>query len=86
MAWWQYICNSNSGAISEDVGAISKVSNIRTDITVKTIDTQGVVTNSGFKFERCWIKEMSELSYDVAQGDALTCNITWSYVKLLPIF
>jgi len=86
LAWWQYICNSNTGAIAEDVGAVTGTSNIRTDIFVKTIDTQGLVTNSGFKFEKCWIKSLSDLSYDVTSGEPLICNITWSFVKMIPIF
>lgn len=86
MAWWQYICNSDSGALAEDVGAITQTSNIRTDIMVNTIDTQGIVTNEGFKFERAWIKEMGALSYDVTSGDPISCAITWSFVKLLPLF
>jgi len=86
LAWWQYICNSNTGALAEDVGAITGTSNIRTDIFVKTIDTQGVVTNEGFKFERCWIKQMGDLSYDVSSGEPLDCSITWSFVKMLPVF
>jgi hypothetical protein len=85
-AWWQYICNSDTGALAEDVGAITGTSNIRTDIMVHTIDTQGVTTNEGFKFERAWIKELGNFSYDVSSGEPLSCQITWSFVKLLPLF
>jgi len=85
-SWWQYICNSDTGALAEDVGAVTGTSNIRTDIMVHTIDTQGVVTSEGFKFERAWLKNLAGFSYDVGQGDPLSCEITWSYVKLIPIF
>jgi hypothetical protein len=85
-AWWQYICNSDSGALAEDVGAVTGTSNIRTDIMVKTVDTQGVVTNEGFKFERAWIKNLAGFSYDVTSGEPLTCELTWSFVKMLPMF
>jgi hypothetical protein len=85
-AWWQYICNSDSGALAEDVGAVTGTSNIRTDIMVHTIDTQGVTTNEGFKFERAWLKSLQGFSYDVASGDPLTCEVTMSFVKMLPQF
>ena len=86
LAWWQYICNSDSGALAEDVGAITGTSNIRTDIMVHTIDTQGIVTNEGFKFERVWLKEMGSMSYDVTSGDPINCTLTWSFVKMIPLF
>jgi len=86
MAWWQYICNSDSGALAEDVGAVTGTSNIRTDIMVKTIDTQGITTNEGFKFERAWLKNLAGFGYNVTTGDPLECQLTWSFVKMLPIF
>jgi hypothetical protein len=85
LVWWQYICNSDSGALAEDVGAVTKTSNIRTDILVKTVDTQGTTTNEGFKFERAWIKELTGFGYDAGSGEPLECSITWSFVKMLPI-
>ena len=85
-AWWQYICNSDSGAMAEDVGAVSGTSNIRTDIQVRTVDTNGVTTNEGFKFEKAYIKELSGFDYDVNSGDPLSCTVTWSYVKMIPLF
>ena len=85
-AWWQYICNSDSGALAEDVGAVTGTSNIRTDIMVHTIDTQGIVTSEGFKFERAWLKSLAGFGYNVTSGDPLECQITWSFVKMIPIF
>jgi hypothetical protein len=86
LAWWQYICNSDNGALAEDVGAVTGTSNIRTDIIVKTIDTQGVTTNEGFKFERAWLKSLAGFSYDVTSGEPLMCEVTMSFVKMLPQF
>lgn len=86
LAWWQYECNSDTGAIAEDVGAVTGTSNIRTDIQVRTVDSNGVTTSEGFKFEKAWIKELSGFSYDQGSGDPLSCTITWSYVKMLPLF
>jgi hypothetical protein len=84
MAWWQYICSSNSGAMAEDVGAVSGASTIRTDIQIKTIDSNGIVTSDGFLAQRCWLKQLGGLAYDVSSGDPLSCNVTMSYVKLIP--
>jgi hypothetical protein len=86
LAWWSYICNPDSGALAEDVGAVTGTSNIRTDIMVKSIDTQGITTSEGFKFERAWLKEMSGLQFDVTNGDPLSVTLTWSFVKMIPIF
>jgi len=86
LAWWQYECNSDTGAMAEDVGAVSGTSNIRTDIQVRTVDSNGVTTNEGFKFEKAYIKELSGFDYDVNSGDPLSCTVTWSYVKMLPLF
>ena len=84
--WWQYICNSDTGVLAEDVSPTSGTSTIRTDIMVHTIDTQGIVTTDGFKFERCWLKELTGFGYDVTNGDPVTCTITWSFVKMIPSF
>jgi hypothetical protein len=86
LAWWQYIYNSDNGGLAEDVGAVTRTSNIRTDIMVHTIDTQGVTTNEGFKFEGAWIKALAGFGYDVSSGDPLMCEITMSFVKMLPQF
>jgi len=86
LAWWQYICNSDSGALAEDVGATTGTSNIRTDVMVHTIDTQGVTTSEGFKFERAWLKSLAGFSYDVASGDPLTCEVQMEFVKMLSQF
>lgn len=84
-AWWQYICSSDTGAMAEDVGAITGTSNIRADIIVKTIDSNGIVTNNGFKFERAWIKDMSSISYDIGSDTPISTSITWSFVKMIPL-
>jgi hypothetical protein len=86
MAWWQYTCNSDTGALAEDVGAVTETSGIRTDVIVKTMDTQGVTTNEGFKFERAWLKSLAGFSYDVTSGEPLTCEVTMSFVKMIPQF
>jgi hypothetical protein len=84
--WWQFICNSDTGALAEDVSAATGTSIIRTDIMVHTIDTQGVTTSEGFKFERAWLKELAGIGYDVTNGEPISIQLTWSFVKMLPIF
>ena len=85
-AWWQFICNSDTGALAEDVSATTGTSLIRTDLMVHTIDTLGVTTTEGFKFERAWIKSLAGFGYNVTSGDPLECQITWSFVKMIPQF
>ena len=87
MAWWQYIMNSDTGAIAEDVGAVLSKSNIRTSsIKVSTVDTLGNTTNDGFDFQRVWPKTVTGFSYDNTSGDPLMCTVTWSFVKMIPLF
>lgn len=86
LAWHEYIVDSDTGAIAEDVGAVTGTSNIRTDIRVRMIDSNGVTTNEGFKFERCWLKEIAGIQYDIAQGEPIYVAITWSFVKMIPQF
>ncbi|MGL5913594.1 MAG: hypothetical protein ACRCZB_05460 [Bacteroidales bacterium] len=86
LAWWQYICNSDTGAMAEDVGAVTGTSNIRTNIQARMVDSNGVTVSEGFKFEKSYLKSLTGFSYAVDSGDPLTCTCTWNYVKMLPIF
>lgn len=86
MAWWQYICNSDSGAMAEDVGAISGKSNIRTDFQVRVVDSNNVTTTEGWKFVGAWLKGMAGVSFDQTSGDPITVQVTVSYVKAVPQF
>lgn len=85
LAWHEYIHNSNSGAAAEDVGAVTGTSSIRTDILVKMLDSNDIVTNEGFKFERAYPEQIAGLSYDISSGEPLTCQITWQFVKKIPL-
>ena len=85
-AWWQYICNSDTGAMAEDVGAVTGVSNIRTDIQIRVVDSNGITTNEGWKFEKSYLKGLSGVDFDVNSGDPIFCTCTWNYVKMIPLF
>jgi len=85
MAWWQYICNSDTGAMAEDVGAVTGTSNIRIDFTVKTVDSNNVTTSDGWKFVSAWIKGIAGVEFDVTSGEPLSIAITMSYVKAIPL-
>jgi hypothetical protein len=86
MAWWQYICNSDTGAMAEDVGAVSKTSNIRCDFQVRCVDSNNVTTTEGWKFFGAWIKGMGAIDFDEQSGEPITCAVTMSYVKAVPQF
>lgn len=86
MAWFQYINNTGTGAMAEDVGAVSKKSNIRTDFQVKVVDTNGVTTTEGWKFNKAFIKSMAGVSFDQSSGDPISVQVTVSYVSAIPQF
>jgi hypothetical protein len=86
MAWWQFICNSDTGAMAEDVGAITKTSNIRCDFQVRVVDSNNVTTTEGWKFFGAWIKSMASVEFSQDSGEPLTCAVTMSYVKAVPQF
>lgn len=86
MAWWQYIHNSDTGAMAEDVGAITGTSNIRCDFQVRCVDSNNVTTTEGWKFKAAWIKGIQGIEFDQSTGDPIMCQITMSYVKAVPQF
>jgi hypothetical protein len=86
LALWQYICNSDSEALAEDVVTVIGTSNIRTDIMVHTIDTQGVTTNERFNFERAWLKSLTSISCDMTNGEPIMMGMHYVFVKMLPQF
>lgn len=85
-AWWQYEMNSDNGAMAEDVGAVTGTSNIRTDIQVRIVDSNNITTSEGWKFEKCYLKGLSGIDFDVTSGDPLMCTCTWNFVKMIPLF
>jgi len=86
MAWWQFICNSDTGAMAEDVGAITRTSNIRCDFQVRCVDSNNITTTEGWKFFGAWIKGIAGIEFDETSGEPLTIAITMSYVKAVPQF
>jgi len=86
MAWWQFICNSDSGAMAEDVGAVTGTSNIRCDFQVRCVDSNNVTTTEGWKFIGAWIKGIQGVEFDQTTGDPIMCQVTMSYVKAVPQF
>lgn len=86
MAWFQYINNTDTGAMAEDVGAITKTSGIRTDFQVRVVDTNNVTTTEGWKFNASFIKNIAAISFDETSGDPITVQVTMSYVKAVPQF
>jgi len=85
LTWKQLQGNDNTGAIAEDFNPISGTSSLRTNFSVMTIDSNGVVTSQGWKFTQAWIKSLGSVSFDqVATGDPINVTVTMSFIKCLP--
>ena len=84
MSWWQYICNSDTGAMAEDVVFESQASNIRLTFDVRVVDSNNVTTNEGWKFVDAWIKSIAAIDFDQTTGDPIQLQVTMSYVKYIP--
>ena len=84
LAWKRYIADEESGAIAEDVGAISGISSFRTDIIVKAIDTNDVVTYAGWKFNLAWPSQIGDVSFDQSATEPIIVPVTFDFVKMTP--
>ena len=84
LAWKRYVADEESGAMAEDVGAISGSSTFRTDIIVKAIDSNDVVTYEGWKFHLAWPSIVGDVAFEQASGDPIIVPITFDFVKMTP--
>jgi hypothetical protein len=85
LVWKNYIGDDRSGAMAEDVGAISGSSNIRTNVTVVTKDSNDVLTSPGWTFEQCWLKSLGGVDFDnTAEGDPIIVDVILSSLKVVP--
>lgn len=82
LLWKNYIGDEASGAMAEDVGAISGESDIRTDVSVLTEDSNGVPTGPGWKFHKAWISSLGGVSFDMESGDPITVDVTLNFLKM----
>ena len=85
LRWKNLIADDRTGAIAEDVGALSGQSAIRTDFSVMTIDSNNVITSQGWKFEKAFIKSLGSVSFDqTSDGRPIVVPVTLEYVKCIP--
>lgn len=85
LRWKNLIGDDSSGAMAEDVGALSGNSAIRTDFSVMTIDSNGVITSQGWQFTKAWLKSLGSVSFDqTSDGRPINIDVTLEYVKCLP--
>jgi hypothetical protein len=84
LKWREMICNSDSGAMAEDV--VAGVSLIRTNFSVRAVDSRGVVTTNGWEFENAWLKDIAAISFDETTGDPISLQVTMSFLKMVPKF
>ncbi len=84
LIWKQIISNDNTGAIAEDI-TVGGSSAIRTNFSVMTIDSNGIVTSQGWKFTSAWLKSLGSVSFDqTSEGNPLTVDVNLSFVKCIP--
>jgi len=81
-AWFSFIADSETGAMAEDVGAIGGDSDIRTDITVIPIDSNGVVTGRGWKFHGAYPTNIPGFSFSMANGEPITIAPTFNFRRM----
>lgn len=85
LIWKNYIGDDRTGAMAEDVGAISGESDIRTDVSVITQDSNGVVTSPGWTMQKAWLKSLGGVDFDnTASGDPIIISVTLDFVKIVP--
>jgi len=84
LAWKRYIADEDSGAMAEDVGALTGTSSFRTDAIVHTIDSNDVVTYTGWKFVASWISDLQGITFDQASGDPIIVQGTLDFLKMVP--
>lgn len=85
LAWKRYIADEDSGAMAEDVGAISGNSRFRTDCVVNTLDSNDVVTYLGWKFVGAWPSDIQGVNFDQSNGEPITVQVTMDYLKMVPM-
>ena len=82
--WLNYIGDSNTGLMAEDVGVISGTSSIRTDISVWPVDSGDNRTGIGWKFIGAAPKSLSGVSFDHGSGDPIEVEVSWLSLKQVP--
>ena len=75
--WLAYIQNPITMNMASDSGAggVGGASQIRVDITVLGIDTNGVITNTWI-LKGAWASQQSGITFEEESGDPLTCEVT----------
>ena len=81
-AWYSFIADNETGAMAEDVGAIGGNSDIRTDVSVLPIDSNGVLTGRGWKMHKAYPTSIPGFSFSQASGEPITINVTMNMLKM----
>jgi len=93
-AIYQGFINWKNAISNEYTGVISDVKDYVVDIPVYPVSS--TIGNSedyilstvgqGAKFEKCWPKEVGEISYDQSSGEPLALSVTFSFLRVLKDF
>lgn len=85
LAWKRFIADEVTGAMAEDVSALSGRSSFRTDIIVHPIDSNDVITYAGWKFHQAWPSNLDQIQLDQANGEPVVLPVTVQFLKMTPI-
>ena len=78
---WQNLIANDSGASRDALpGGISP---IRTTMTVKTIDANGLPTGQVWEFQGCWCKSLGSITLDNQSGDPIQCSVTFGFLSMV---
>lgn len=85
LRWKNLIGDDVTGAMAEDVGALSGESSFRTDFSVMTLDSNGIITSQGWHFTKAWLQSLGSVSFDqTSDGQPINVDVTLEYVKCIP--
>ena len=85
LAWKTFIGNEDSGAMSEDVGAIGGESAIRTDVVVIPTDSNDIPTSPGWIMQKSFIKTIAGIDFDTTSGEPILVQVTMNALKITPV-
>lgn len=82
--WLAYIQNPITMSMASDSGpdGLGGASQIRTDITVLGIDTNGIITNTWI-LKGVFPSEQSNIAFEEEGGDPLTCDVTLQCAEIV---
>ena len=77
--WMNSIANEGTGIMTPD----SPDSGWRTDISIATIDSNGVPTSTGWTFVGCFPSSVPGVDFNMESGSALSIDVTLQFIRMI---